>query len=115
MVRSLSGSSRSARLRFLGVSLLLLGMAAAAVVYWGRSPELPDDASTVGFYKSSSRQMGVMYGQFGILIDDLYADLKRPGVQATIILAVATFAMFACFYLARLFERHKPPDKNAPA
>jgi hypothetical protein len=113
MIRSLSASSRSARLRFIGMAMLLLGMAAAALVYWGRSPDLPDDASTVGFYKASSRQMGLMYGQFGVLIDDLCADLKRPGVQAMIILGMAALAMFVCFYLARLFERHEAPAKDA--
>jgi hypothetical protein len=58
--------------------------------------------------------MGVMYGQFGVLIDDLRSDLKRPGVQATLILVVATLAMFVCLYLARRFEDDPPPDKNVP-
>jgi hypothetical protein len=58
--------------------------------------------------------MGVMYGQFGVLIDDLCADLKRPGVQAMIILGLAALAMFVCFYLARLFERHELPGKDIP-
>ena len=56
--------------------------------------------------------MGVMYGQFGVLIDDLRSDLKRPGVQAMITLTVATLAMFVCLYFARLLERDTPPDKN---
>jgi hypothetical protein len=85
-------------------------VAAAAVVFWRRSPELPDDASTAGFYKSTSRQMGVMYGQFGVLLDELRSDLKRPGVQAIIILATATLAMFVCLYIARRLDGDARPD-----
>lgn len=92
------------RLRITGISLFVLGLLLASILYFGRKPDLPEDASTVGFYKSTSRQMGVMYGQFGVMVDDLAADLKRPGVQAVIVLVLAAIAAIVCFHLARLCE-----------
>jgi hypothetical protein len=101
------------RLRIIGVSALLIGIASACLVYWLgiRSRDLAEDAATVGYYKTSARQMGVLYGQMGVMTDDLLADLKQPKVQAMIIVAVAVLAAFVCFYFAGRFEDERAVDE----
>src|SRR5689334_18008255 len=80
--------ARAKHLRVMGAAIFVAGVVLASVLYFRGKSDVPEDASTVGFYKSSSRQMGVMYGQFGVMVDELEADLKRPGVQAGIVLVV---------------------------
>jgi hypothetical protein len=91
--------------------VLLLGVGSAGVVYWmgTRAPDVSDNLSMVGFNKAQSRQMARLYGQSGLMVEDLFNQLKRPGVQATIIAAVATFFAAGCFYLARF-----PADDHEP-
>ena len=96
------------RLRTIGVIVLLLGIGSACIVYWmgTRSVDLADDPSMTGFYKADSRQMGMLYGQMGLMIQDLLEDLKRPGTQAAIIGVVAALVASGCFY----FGRHPDSD-----
>ena len=91
--------------------MLALGLVAAAVVYWlgTRSAELADNASMQGFYKSESHQMGVLYGKQGILMDEFSNDLKQPGTQACLIIAVSVVAAIGCFVFAKFPEK---PDTN---
>ena len=103
--------ARPKQLRVIGIGIFVAGIVLAGILYFGRKPDVPEDASTVGFYKASSRQMGVMYGQFGVMVDELAADLKRPNVQAGIVMVIATLAAIVCFYVARLVER--PPHEEA--
>ena len=107
-----SGARESNRLRTIGVAVLLLGIGSACIVYWmgTRSADVTDDASMAGFSKADSRQMGMLYGQMGIMIQDLLDDLKRPGIQAVIILVVAGFVAAGCFYFARPPERADEPE-----
>src|ERR1039458_8571534 len=53
-----SSSKRAARLRMIGVIVLLLGIGSAGLVYWlgTRSPDVMDDLSMVGFNKARTRQ-----------------------------------------------------------
>lgn len=96
-------SRRQARLRTVGVLVFLLGIGSAEMVYWmgTRSPDLTDNLSMVGYNRTRSRQMGMLYGKMGLMIDDLTDDLKRPGTQAAIIATLSVFVASACFYLAR--------------
>ncbi len=95
----------------IGVLVLLLGVGSAGVVYWmgTRAPDFSDDLSMVGYNKAESRQMGRLYGQSGLIIEDLFNNLKRPGIQATIIAAVAMLFASGCFYLARFPENDNEP------
>src|SRR3954462_15046570 len=94
---------RSAKLRKIGGCALVLGIVIASIVYrlGTRSPDLSDDASMAGFYKPQARQMGMLYGQMGVMMDDLCAALKRPGVQAMLITATTILFSLLCFHLAR--------------
>jgi hypothetical protein len=102
---------KPARLRIIGVIVLLLGIGSAGAVYWirTRSADLNDDPSMAGYYKIQSRQMGMLYGNMGLLIQDLLDDLKRPGTQAIIIIVVATIVSFGCFHFARWLDHDDEP------
>ena len=102
---------RTARLRLIGVVVLALGVAGAGMVYWRgtRLQELNDNPYLVGFNRPERRQMEILYGKMGTLIEDLSDDLKRPGTQAAIILGFSGVAALWCFYLGR------PPDHDDEA
>jgi hypothetical protein len=97
---------RARRLKLTGVVILLLGIAGAGIVYWlgTRSPDLSDDLSMTGFNKREDRQMGILYGKQGELIEDWSNDLKQPGTQAVILAVTAALAAGGCFYFARLLD-----------
>jgi hypothetical protein len=86
--------------------LLLTGIAGAGVVYWlGTRTDSPaDDYSIAGYSKVETRQMGMLYGQQGVLIEDLKNDLRQPGTQAVLILLGAAILAGAGFYFARILE-----------
>jgi flagellar basal body-associated protein FliL len=103
-----SGSRGRTRLRIIGVVALLLGLGSAGIVYWmgTRAADVSDDSSMAGFNKADSRQMGMLYGQMGVMMQELIDDLKRPSIQAIIILVIAALVAVGCFYFAR------PPEKE---
>jgi drug/metabolite transporter (DMT)-like permease len=97
---------RVRRYQFAGLVILLLGFGGAGLVYWQgtRAADLADDPSMTGFFKAESRQMGMLYGQQGVLLEDLKHDLKEPGTQAVLIVAASVILAAGCFYFARLLE-----------
>ena len=106
-----SSSRRSTRLRMIGVIVLLLGIGGAGVVYWlgTRSPDVSDDLSMVGYNRAQTRQMGMLYGKMGPAIEEWFNELKQPGTQAEIIVAVSILATAGCFYFARLLGHDDGP------
>jgi flagellar basal body-associated protein FliL len=101
-----SSKQRARRLKIIGVIILLLGIAGAGIVYWigTRSPDLSGDLSMVGYNKPAERQMEILYGKQGELIEDWSNDLKQPGTQAIIIVVAAALVAGGCFYFARLLD-----------
>ena len=87
--------------------MLVLGLGSASVVYWlgTRAADVSGDLSMVGYNKSEERQMGILYGKQGELIEEWTNDLKQPGTQAAIIAAAAILFAAGCFYFARLSDR----------
>jgi hypothetical protein len=106
-----SSSRRSARLRTIGLIVLVLGLGSAGLVYWlgTRSPDVMDDLSMVGYNKAQTRQMGMLYGKMGPVIEEWFDDLKQPGTQAEIIVAVSIIVAAGCFYFARLLAHDDEP------
>ncbi|MGO9586937.1 MAG: hypothetical protein ACLP2Y_12145 [Limisphaerales bacterium] len=106
-----SSSRRSARLRILGIVVLVLGLGSAGVVYWlgTRSPDVSDDLSMVGYNKAQARQMGMLYGKMGPVIEEWFNDLQQPGTQAEIIVVVSILISAGCFYFARLLGHDDEP------
>jgi hypothetical protein len=102
-----SASRRRARkLRIIGVIALALGIAGAGIVYWlgTRSTDLSDDLSMAGYDRPAERQMEMLYGKEGDLIEDWSNDLKQPATQAIIIAGISVIVAFGCFYCARLSD-----------
>jgi peptidoglycan/LPS O-acetylase OafA/YrhL len=97
-----SARRRVRRYRMTGVIVLLLGLGSAGAVYWrgSHSADLADDPSMAGYYKAEARQMGMLYGKEGLLIEDLSNDLKQPGTQAFLIIAASIVGAAGCFYFA---------------
>jgi hypothetical protein len=90
----------------IGVIVLVLGLGGAGLVYWlgTRSANLNDDLSMLGFNRAETRQMGQLYGNQGLLIEQWSEDLKQPGTQAVIIALVSIFVAAGCLYFARLLD-----------
>jgi uncharacterized protein (DUF39 family) len=106
-----SPSKHSARLRIIGIVVLVLGLGSAGLVYWlgTRSPDVSDDLSMVGYNKAQTRQMGMLYGKMGPVIEEWFDDLKQPGTQAEIIVGVSIVIAAGCFYFARLLGHDNEP------
>jgi hypothetical protein len=78
------------RLRWIGVMVLLLGLASAGTVYWRgtHTGEPTEDELMPGNARAETHQMG----------------LKQPGTQAAIIAGGSILIGAACFYFARLSD-----------
>jgi len=86
----------------IGIAVLLAGLGGAGFVWWTRSPDLSDDPSMLGFNKREERQMGLLYGKMGMLIEDWSDDLKQPGTQIILIVGFSVVVAAGCFHFARL-------------
>jgi len=102
---------RARRLRITGVSVLVLGLVAAAAVYTVgmHNADLNNDPSMLGFNRAEQRQMGQLYGKSGLMVDDWMDDLKQPGTQAVLISVASALIAAGCFYFARLVEVDDEP------
>ena len=89
-----------------GIIVLVMGIGGAGVVYWlgTRAADVSGDLSMVGYNKAEERQMGMLYGKQGELIENWSNDLKQPGTQAFIIAATSILVAAGCFYFARLSD-----------
>jgi hypothetical protein len=98
------------RLRLIGVTVLVLGISGAGLLYWlrTRSPDLSDDLSMLGFNRATQRQMGKLYGKSGLLIEQWVDDLKQPGPQAMLIAGFSVMVFAGCFHFARLLDGDDP-------
>jgi hypothetical protein len=98
-----------ARLRMIGVVVLLLGISSACIVYWigTRSADLADDPLLAGYSKAESRQIEILIGKMGLLMVNFMDALKRPETQAFIIAGISTLIAFGCFYFARLLDNEQ--------
>jgi hypothetical protein len=102
------------------VVVLLLGLVSAGVVYWrgSREPDLSNDPAMLGFNRAAERQMGVLYGKQGQLIEDLTDSLKQPVTQAILILVGAAAVAGGCLCFARVLNyeaMHADADASPPA
>ena len=114
----LPAKQRVRRYRLAGVIISLLGLASAGVVYWleTRGQDLADDPSMLGFNRAEERQMGMLYGKQGQLIEDFINWLKQPDTQAFLIAATAAVIAAGCFYFAHILaaEASQAEAEHAP-
>jgi flagellar basal body-associated protein FliL len=105
------------RLRIIGSLILLLGLGGAGLVYWtGTAPEdASADPATARDYKSQLRNTEINFGQTGVLTAELSEDLKRPGVQAVLILIASAILACGCFFIAQLMVSRVSAETAAKA
>ena len=94
-----------ARMRKLGLIVLLAGLVSAGLVYWiGNRPEDPALAEyRQSEERNASRQMESLYGTSGDVMHKLMDAMRRPGNQALAIIGFAVVVSGVCFYLGRPF------------
>lgn len=104
-------SRLSARLRLIGLLVLLLGLGGAGLVHWQgtRSPDLADDPAMLRYNKAATRQMGLLFGKSGVMTDELLEALKRPRVQAGILAVLSALVALACFGFASWLDSGEEP------
>lgn len=83
--------------------ILIAGLCGAGVVYWignrAEDPALADYRQAEA--RAESRQMEMLYGTSGDIMQKFLTAIKRPGNQALAIGAVTALVSGACFYLGR--------------
>ena len=86
--------------------VLLLGLASAGTVYWRgtHSGEPTEDELMPGNARAEAHQMGLLYGNLGVLVSQWSDDLRLPGTQAAIIAGGSILIAVGCFYFARLLD-----------
>ena len=99
-----SARGAGARLRTLGLLVLLLGLGGAGLVYWFGAPaeDLSDDVATARTSKKVDRAIEVNVGKMGLFMSDLMEDFQDPRTQAAAIAIASALAACGCFYFARL-------------
>jgi hypothetical protein len=101
-----------ARLRLMGIIILVVGLSSAGLVYWHgtRAEDFRLEQYEEAQARAESRQMQLLYGTSGGVMQDFLNALKLPGNQALAISAVTVLIAGACFYLGRPF----PTGEEAP-
>ena len=91
------------RLRLIGIIALAVALVTAGLVYWlgTRAENAGVDQYRDAVTRSESRQMQMLYGTSGGVLDDILNGLKHPGNQAILILAIGGIIAAGCFYLGR--------------
>jgi hypothetical protein len=97
---------RTALLRRVGVGVLIVGILAAAWVYWNgtRNWQPGEEELLAGYQKQMNREMAVQMGTFGLVMMQWTNALKRPGTQAVIVATGSALLAWGCFRLAREHE-----------
>src|SRR6185312_3813548 len=94
-----------ARLRRIGLVVLVVGLATAGIVYWHGSHAQDTDLQMQEYEQSKaraeSRQMQMLYGTSGGLMQDFFDSMKQPGNQAMAIGGISVVVAAVCFYLGR--------------
>lgn len=92
-----------ARLKWIGIIVLAIGLISAGLVYWkgSRSEDARLEQYQEAQARAETRQMQMLYGTSGGIMEDFTNALKRPANQALIILAITGVISGGCFYLSR--------------
>lgn len=94
-----------ARLRWIGRIVLVVGLATAGIVYWHGTHAQEADLQMQEYEQSKaraeSRQMQMLYGTSGGLMQDFFDSMKQPGNQAMAIGGISVAIAAVCFYLGR--------------
>lgn len=97
---------RARRYRIAAAIIFLAGVIVAGVVYWigSREKDYSDDPEMLGFNRAEQRQMGILYGKQGQLVDDLSNSLKQPATQVVLVAVAAAVVALGCYQYSRMLE-----------
>jgi uncharacterized protein YjeT (DUF2065 family) len=97
-----------ARLRKIGLIVLIAGLCGTGLVYWiGNRPEDPALADyRQAEARAETRQMEMLYGTSGDVMQKLVTAMKKPRNQALAIIGLTALISGACFYLGRPVPRN---------
>lgn len=100
-----------ARLRTAGAIIFAVGLIAAGLVYFlgTRAENASVDQYRDAVTRSESRQMQLLYGGSGGIVEDIMNGLKHPRNQALLIFAIGGIVAAGCFYLGRPL-----PEEDGP-
>jgi uncharacterized protein YjeT (DUF2065 family) len=94
-----------ARLRWIGLVVLVVGLATAGIVYWHGTRAQEGDLQMQEYEQSKaraeSRQMQMLYGTSGGLMQDFFDSMKQPANQAMAVGGISVVIAAVCFYLGR--------------
>jgi len=96
----------------MGIIVLVIGLSIAGLVYWRgtRAEDARVEQYEQAQTRAESRQMQMLYGTSGGLMEDFLNALKRPGNQAWIIAAITGLISGGCFYLGRPLPEVEDPQ-----
>jgi hypothetical protein len=113
MLARFAALKQSDRLRAIGWFVLASGLAGAAVLYWVEArtadPVL-DDMSALGYTRSLQHGMGVMMGQFGILLTGWQESLTSPIGQA--LMTAICAALLAGYFFRAAWVLDAEPEER---
>jgi hypothetical protein len=107
MLARFAALKRSDRLRAIGWCVLAAGLAGAVVVYWVQTRTADsalDDVTALGYTRSMQHGMGVMMGQFGLVLTDWQQILTSPIGQALMTAACAALVAGYFFRVAWVLD-----------
>jgi len=105
-----SSSSRRSLLNYIGIAILIAGMATGEFIYWRSlgDDSVSDDPASLYESRVYEQTVERTVGVFGLLIDQWsrsFAKLKEPRPQAIAIVVVSVLAAGGCFLVASRMPR----------
>lgn len=99
----------AARLRKVGLTILLSGLLLAAFIYAFIPDNTPSDPNSLmtQYYKREETQVQNLWGNGGSLVLGITRSLKHPGTYSAIIVTISVIAALGCFYLSSHPPRRK--------
>jgi hypothetical protein len=98
--------TQAERLRAAGLVVLVIGVAGACLFYWvqSRAATLSADDLLPDFKRARAREVGILMGNFGVIMVDWADGLKRPGTQAFMMAAASALVAIGCYRVAGVLE-----------
>ncbi len=120
LVARLTSSKKSEQFRAIGTLILVCGVAGACVYYFvnARAAGPSMDDLLPGYTRARTREVGIMMGQFGVIMTDWTDALAQPGMQAVLIAGVCALIALYFFRAAWVMDdadRHAASDAHGHA
>jgi hypothetical protein len=95
----------SGRLRFIGATVLVVGLVSACAFYWNFARSGPTlDELLPGYSEQKARQNAILMGGMVVTLLGWVDALKDPRAEAAIIAGLSLLAAAGCFWVASLLD-----------